>query len=182
MTGCDGAGQCHTLSSLRSCCPSRPCRAQAGPEGSLAPRAAARGRLRPPVPRASPCHTHTERTTRAMTCEPGTLAASFIPLKGRTTDPSHPIPRGLCPRADRTLVRPLPPPCPQLQTCIQSHTWKICKGNMEACEPRPYRAAWQQLCPLPVLHGELTPGLGLGFIFLVDPGAPNKQLWCVCLL
>lgn len=110
MTGCAGAGRCHTLSSLRSCCPcppaepwlAPPSRNRAGPEGNVAPCAAARGRLHDllspawgrAVPRASPYHTHKECRTRSTACEPGTLAASSIPLKGWTHRPTPSYPKG----------------------------------------------------------------------------------------
>lgn len=177
MTGCAGAGEVPVLSSLRSCCPcppaepwlAPPSRGRAGPDGSLAPCAAARGRLHnllspvqgsaqgQPLPHPKECR------TKSMACEPGTVAASSI----HRAIPSYP--RGICHRAGRTLVRPLPPPC------TQSQAWKTCKENKEAWSPD----FTQQLCPLPVLHGEVTKGLGLGFTHLVDPGTLNKQLFGV---
>lgn len=188
MTGCAGAGEVpHTLLPQEllflptSAEPwlASPSRNRTGSEGNVAPCAAARGRLHhflPPargraVPRASPCHTHKECRTRSMACEPGTLAASSIPLKGWTTDPPHPIPRGICHMAGRTLVRPLPPPCTQIQA------WKSCKENMESWSPDLTQQHVSSSAH--VLHGEVIRGLGLGFIHLVDPGALTKQLFGV---
>lgn len=48
------------------------------------------------------------------------------------------------------------------------------KEKMEACEPLCYAAECQ-----PVLHGQVSQDLGLGFIFLADPEALNKQLFGV---
>lgn len=175
-------GRCHTLSSLRSCCPCPPA------EPWLAPPAGAEqdpteawlpvllpgggcttscplGRA---VPRASPCH-----TPRSAEQSPWLVSlAPWLPLPspGRVDHRAIPsYPRGICHRAGRTLVRLLPPPC------TQSQAWKTCKENTEAWSP----GLTQQLCPLPVLHEELTQGLGLGFTHLVDPGALNKQLFGV---
>ena len=73
----------------------------------------------------------------------------------------HPFKERICPKADRTLVRPFPPIRLQPKTCTQNHAQKTCKGftfkSMKACERLTlYSIISVALYSLPVLPGEVT--------------------------
>lgn len=149
--------------------PARPCRAQDPMEAwlpVLLPGEAAR----PPVPRASPC-----QATRRAEPEPWHPGCLLHPPQRVDHRPIPSYPKGSKSHGRQDFGQaPLSslPSAPNLHSksgILAKTTWRLVSPDLA-----------QQLCPLPVLHGHGTQGLGLGFILLVDPGALNKQLWCIC--
>lgn len=177
VTGCAGAGEVphallpQELLSLPTCSPGRhlPAGAERDPRAALAPCALPGEAAQPPVPCAGqgsaqgqPWHTPGSAEQGPWPVSP---APSSLPLKGGTQSRAI-LSQGDLSHGRQDFGQALPPPC------TQSQAWKSCKENREAWSPD----LTQQLCPLPVLHGEVAQGLGLGFIHLVDPGTLNKQL------
>lgn len=139
MTGCAGAGEVpctpllQELLSLQS----------PGADGSLGEAA------RPPVPRASPC-----QPTRSAELEPWYPGCLLHPPRRVDHRPIPSYPKGNKSHGRQDFGQALPsslPSAPNLHSqsgTLAKRTWRLVSPDLA-----------QQLCPLPILHGQGTRGL-----------------------